>query len=240
MGPQWLQEVDRHFDPSKDLLIGLGPYKRKKGLLNLLVSYETFLTGTQYIAMAVLGMPYMGVGRNLAYRRIFFDKANEFSIFQKRLSGDDDLPVNHFGKRNRLALMTSRASLTWSEPPATFREWIHQKLRHFSAAPAYTFRSRVLLTLLHGCHSIFYLSLIGAFLLLPETGWVAGVWLGRSLAAMAFWSTLPAPWRDSRLLIWFPVLDLLYFFYYLLAGPVGILTRPSWKKNSAESGPRTL
>jgi cellulose synthase/poly-beta-1,6-N-acetylglucosamine synthase-like glycosyltransferase len=230
VGPHWLREVDRHVPDDKELVLGLGPYRRAKGLLNLFIQYETLLTGTQYIALASLGMPYMAVGRNLAYRRIFFDRADEFSAFRHRLSGDDDLPVNHFGKRQKLAVLTTRASLTWSTPPATLRGWIRQKLRHFSAAPAYTLRSKVVLALLHGCHAVFYISLFGAFFLLPDTAWVAGVWCGRSIAAMALLLTLPTPWRDRRITPWFPLLDLLWFVYYLLAGPVGILTRPTWKK----------
>ena len=48
----------------------------------------------QYLGMAIRGVPYMGVGRNLGYRRSLFFEKKGFGSHINLASGDDDLFVN--------------------------------------------------------------------------------------------------------------------------------------------------
>jgi biofilm PGA synthesis N-glycosyltransferase PgaC len=50
--------------------------------------------GMQYLGMAIRGIPYMGVGRNLAYRKDLFFRKKGFGAHNHIISGDDDLFVN--------------------------------------------------------------------------------------------------------------------------------------------------
>ncbi len=52
----------------------------------------------QYLGMAIRGVPYMGVGRNMAYRRSVFFANKGFGSHKHVVSGDDDLLVNNIAK----------------------------------------------------------------------------------------------------------------------------------------------
>ncbi|MCK7541052.1 MAG: hypothetical protein MZV63_64290 [Marinilabiliales bacterium] len=41
-------------------------------MLNRYVRHETMMIAMQYFGMAMAGVPYMGVGRNLSYRKTLF------------------------------------------------------------------------------------------------------------------------------------------------------------------------
>ena len=71
----WLaQMVAPLTNPDKAIVLGFSPYEHRPGFLNLLIRAETLFTAVQYVSLALAGQPYMGVGRNLAYRtQTFFD-----------------------------------------------------------------------------------------------------------------------------------------------------------------------
>ena len=70
--PQWLEGIASHFDDKTDFVLGYGGYFNKKGLLNKYIRYDCMTIAMQYLGMAIRGVPYMGVGRNLAYKRSLF------------------------------------------------------------------------------------------------------------------------------------------------------------------------
>jgi cellulose synthase/poly-beta-1,6-N-acetylglucosamine synthase-like glycosyltransferase len=69
---KWLQEIASAFDDKTDFVLGYGGYIKSKGLLNRYLRYDCAMIAMQYFGMAIRGVPYMGVGRNLAYRRSLF------------------------------------------------------------------------------------------------------------------------------------------------------------------------
>ena len=107
------------------------------GLLNDYIRYETMFTAMQYFGMAMAGVPYMGVGRNLAYRRSFFFEKGGFGPHNHIMSGDDDLFVNRNATPDNCSLMLSHDSFTLSVACQTTSEWIKQKRRHLTAAAWY-------------------------------------------------------------------------------------------------------
>ena len=77
----WLAGTVKAFDKETEIVLGYGAYLNEKGLINKLIRMDTFRIGMQYLALAEAGMPYMGVGRNLAYRKSFFLKQKGFFPF---------------------------------------------------------------------------------------------------------------------------------------------------------------
>jgi len=138
----WIKLMSRHFSSNKELILGIGKYERKKGLLNLLVRYETFMTAMTYISFAIKGHAYMGVGRNMGYRKDLFYKHKGFASHLKVLSGDDDLFVNEASTRQNTTVEISTDSFTYSTPPDTFRKWFRQKRRHLTTGKYYKASSK--------------------------------------------------------------------------------------------------
>lgn len=135
--PHWISMMVSHFREKVDFVIGYGGYIQGEGLLNKYIRYESMMVAIQYLGMALKGFPYMGVGRNLAYRRSLFFGRKGFGSHNHVISGDDDLFVNS----NATALNTSvefrREAHTRSKSARSFREWFIQKKRHMTTAPFY-------------------------------------------------------------------------------------------------------
>jgi len=139
---QWLQKMVSRLSRDKEIVLGYGRYEKRRGLLNVLIRYETVFTAIQYFSFALKGRPYMGVGRNLAYRKALFFKNRGFSNHYHIASGDDDLFVNEHAGRNNTAIEIDPESHTISIPKTTFGNWIRQKQRHLSAGNLYDRGSR--------------------------------------------------------------------------------------------------
>lgn len=145
--PFWLREVAAAAAGDADIIIGYGAYMPDTGILNRYIRYETMFTAMQYFGMAMAGVPYMGVGRNLAYRRSFFFEKGGFGPHNHIMSGDDDLFVNRNSTPDNISLMLSHDSFTLSVAERNITSWGKQKRRHFLAAAYYRKKDKVRLFL---------------------------------------------------------------------------------------------
>jgi len=158
----WITRMVRNFTPETEFVLGYGAYIEKKGLLNKLITYDTLFIALQYLGMAAARKPYMGVGRNLAYRKETFFAQKGFAATLGLSSGDDDLMVNKASNSRNTRVEISPDSITWSEPNATLRGWLYQKQRHLSVSSYYKESSKFRLSLEPITRGLFYLSFIAA------------------------------------------------------------------------------
>ena len=157
----WIREMMKGFSNEQtELVLGFSPYFEKKGLLNHIIGYDTLFNGLQYMGMARAGKPYMGVGRNLAYKRETFFSVGGFKGLLGNRAGDDDLFVNRIANAANTVVVNNPNSIVWSVPKTTWREWFHQKRRHLSVSPQYRTRSKIQVTLEPLSRGIFYASLL--------------------------------------------------------------------------------
>ena len=141
----WIWEMMNGFDCQEgtDVVLGFGAHFKGKGMLNRMIRYDTLFNGLHYLGAARCKHPYMGVGRNLAYKKEWFLSHNGFSPYLGEMAGDDDLIVNHYATGKTTATVTCPKSVTWSPTKQTWQEWWHQKRRHLSVSPHYTAWSRL-------------------------------------------------------------------------------------------------
>ena len=162
----WIREMMTGFAQEQtEVVLGFSPYFEKKGLLNRLIGYDTLFNGLQYMGMARAGKPYMGVGRNLAYKRETFFSTGGFKGLLSNRAGDDDLFVNRIATHKNTTVVCNRDSLMWSVPKTTWREWFYQKRRHLSVSPQYRTRSKIRLTLEPLSRGLLYAGVISSFVL---------------------------------------------------------------------------
>ncbi len=153
----WATKMSQNYSTSKQLILGYGKYKKhKKSLLNKLIRFETLITAIQYFSYSKIGLPYMGVGRNIAYTKTLFFNNNGFVNHMKIKSGDADLFVNEVANNKNTAICFSENSFTISEPKKTYKDWIQQKRRHISTAILYQKKHKFLLGLFYISQLLFY------------------------------------------------------------------------------------
>jgi len=157
--------------PGEDFVLGYGAIKKESGIVNKLARYDTYANAVQYLGLANLGSPYMGVGRNLAYTRALYDGINGFKSYYHIMSGDDDLLVNHHARPKRTRVCYQEEAHTISKAPKGWKDWWNKKRRHLSVSKYYTRRSRWLLHMHNAPLALYYASLI-ALLTLDGPIWI--------------------------------------------------------------------
>ncbi len=226
---QWIHTMSKQFAADKTFVIGYSPYQKQGGLLNAFIRFETLLTAIQYFSFALWGKPYMGVGRNLAYRRSFFLEKKGFNTFLSITGGDDDLFVNQHARTANAAVCLEKESHMLSFPKQTWNAFFKQKIRHLSVGKYYRFNHRLLLGLLSLSWLVtWWLGIPLVFF--TEDYWIIGILLTRTL-----FLTLVVQVATNRLgqrfEVWLvPVLDFIYAFYYLVTGLVALRSKKvQWK-----------
>lgn len=155
----WAQSMIDHLSPSKkEIVLGYSPYMINGSLLSYWVHFEAWLVGIQYLSYAARGMPYMGVGRNLLYRKKLVS-ADTFSSYGHLASGDDDLTVMQIATAQNTAINLDQNSFVETESPATLRHYFAQKRRHYSTSSSYKCSHQALLTTYSLSQILFYLML---------------------------------------------------------------------------------
>lgn len=157
---KWLENMVKSFSTDKQIVLGYGAYKKNKSLTNYIQVFDTLFIGIQYLNYAIAGYPYMGVGRNMGYRKSFFESSKGFSKHLDIQSGDDDLFVNDFAKGKNTTVCISPESITLSEEKENFSAFLKQKERHLSTSSKYKFRSKFFIGTELGSRFLFYLGLL--------------------------------------------------------------------------------
>lgn len=159
----WISEMMKGYGPGKEIVIGYGPYIKEKTFLNKLLRFDTFMIGLQYLSAGLANKAYMGVGRNLSYKKELFFKNKGFATHYHITSGDDDLFVNQAANKTNTAVVIHKESFTYSVPAKNFTGWSRQKARHLSTSGLYTNSSRNRLLFLHVANYLFWALAIVAF-----------------------------------------------------------------------------
>jgi poly-beta-1,6-N-acetyl-D-glucosamine synthase len=227
---KWLRSMVSRFSDKKQLVLGYGPYKEEKTFLNRVIRFDTVMIAVHYFSMALNRVPYMGVGRNLAYTKTLFNSVSGFKSHYAVPSGDDDLFVQEAAGKRNYAVQLDPDSFVYSDPKTTWEAFVIQKTRHYRTSPRYkVFKKTMLgiyplLTLLH---------LVSFVILLCEPEWRIHAGCGMALVLIIKWWLLGRCFnrlKGNGFVALLPLLDLLYaiilpFFYYSTAQK-----RPSkWK-----------
>ena len=225
----WIQSMAQDFSPKKTIVLGYGKYKAHNTLLNILVRFETLSTAIQYFSYAKLGSPYMGVGRNLGYKKSEFFKTNGFISHIQVRSGDDDLFIQEAATKTNTTISLDSKSFTISNPPVTFKEWFRQKRRHISTSSYYTFKHKFFLGLYFISKLLFYFS---AILLLFFMSWkLITLLLGIYIISLYLVFGLSAKrLQEKKLLLFFPILDFSLLLFQFTIFISNTFSKPThWK-----------
>jgi biofilm PGA synthesis N-glycosyltransferase PgaC len=141
----WLAGMADAMRPGVDLVLGVGATAGAPGPLNAWVRWETAHTAIQYLGWALAGLPYMGVGRNLAYRKAVWEGVGGFAAHGDWPSGDDDLFVASVARPGRVAAVWKGSAQTLTQAPPDPAAWRRQRRRHFSTGGRYPVRARLAL-----------------------------------------------------------------------------------------------
>jgi len=228
--PNWLRDMQYALKGEKEIVLGYGPYLRRAGWLNRFIRYETAYTAIQYLSFALAGIPYMGVGRNLAYTRSLFLRNGGFTNHLHLASGDDDLFVNQVADHTNTTIALRPTTFVYSAPRSSWRGYYYQKSRHLTTGTKYRPMHQLMLGALSASHFLHY---AGAAFLLGYGQYIFLVII-LALVRMGVVSFLGRrifhKLNETDLGKWMPLLDAAYLGYYLLFAPVLLIGNvKQWK-----------
>jgi len=223
---QWLKSMVSRFDSKTEIVLGYGPFIPQKGFLNRLIRFDGAMIGIQYLSFALARVPYMGVGRNLAYRKDLFYKVKGFASHYHIPSGDDDLFVNEAATNSNVSVVIQKDAFCFTEAKTTFRQWWIQKQRHLLTGKRYKGKHKFLLGLYVLSQWIFFAAFTTALILQFQWMVVTGIFVVRLLIQMLIFNSCFNKLEEKGLLLLTPILELYFLFFY----PVITLARMMRKK----------
>jgi cellulose synthase/poly-beta-1,6-N-acetylglucosamine synthase-like glycosyltransferase len=226
---QWLQYLVKPLSEGKEIVAGYSPYAYHNTFLNAMIRYETYFTAVQYCSLALVGMPYMAVGRNMAYTRSLFQKSRNFYSNKAPLSGDDDLLVNELANEHNVAMVTDARSVMLSDAFSTWQAWITQKIRHYGAGHHYKPEHRLVLGIFYISWLAFYI--LAALLLFFHTHkwFIAAVVFLSLLYKLLISRMLMQRFRCTDLWIYQPLFDFLLPLFLFTLGTLSLIQQSQWK-----------
>lgn len=227
----WIKNMSSQFTAKKTIVLGYGAYEKMgNSFLNKIIRFETLITATQYFSWAKIGKPYMGVGRNMAYKREEFFKVRGFMDHMKIRSGDDDLFINQAANKDNTSICYLPESFTYSTPKTTFKEWFSQKRRHVSTAKHYKIFDRNQLSVFYASQFLFLL--LPIVLLIFQFQWIAvlSIISFRYLFAWISIGFAAGKLKEKDVMYWFPIIEIVLTLTHLNVFISNAFSKPvHWK-----------
>jgi glycosyltransferase involved in cell wall biosynthesis len=228
---KWLSYISSKFSNEKSIVLGYGAYEKQQfSFLNKLIRFETVMTALQYFSYAKLGRPYMGVGRNMAYRKELFFNNSGFNNHMSLKSGDDDLFINEVSNPENTAICYAEESFTLSKPKTSVKDWILQKRRHISTAKFYKTKHKLLLGLFYSSQLLFWLLSILLFILQYKWQWILVLVIFRFVIQILSFGLAAKKLNEIELIILTPLLEIFLILTQLIIFSANLISKPKhWK-----------
>ena len=232
---EWIKGMVECLLPEKQIVLGFSPYYTESSLLNKLIRYETFITALQYFSLAIKGQPYMGVGRNLMYRKSLFLENKGFAKHTNIVGGDDDLFMNDVATAENTTVCLNPDTFMYSVPKSTWEAWYRQKTRHLSVSKYYRFENKLILGSLASTQIFSWILL---FVLIPFTLQtvllyaVLGVFALRLIAQWIVFAKANQRFDNIFKSATLPLWDFIFTLYFLIMGVNNLIPRKKkmrWK-----------
>lgn len=216
---RWIAEMQGAIRSPCEIALGYSPYQKERGILNAFIRFETIYTAIQYLSFSIIHLPYMGVGRNLAYRKSLFQKTGGFESHAHIASGDDDLFINAAANSINTKIILRPGAFVFSEPKHTWRGYYHQKSRHLTTGRRYRVIHQLLLGGLSASHALHYLGIV-TLLFRPALALSALFFYVVRIGVVALlYRRILVKLQDPGLRPWVPCLDAAFVLFYLLFAP---------------------
>tara|TARA_R110002072_G_scaffold150355_2_gene298651 strand:- start:365 stop:1483 length:1119 start_codon:yes stop_codon:yes gene_type:complete len=217
----WLNEMMAAYLPETEIVLGHGRFKKSPGFLNAFLRYECFSSACQYFSFAVKGNAYMGVGRNLSYKKSLFEKSKSLKKHSKILSGDDDLLVNEMANEKNVNACILPQAHTISEAKTTWWAYFAQKRRQLQAGNYYKASHRFRLFIFGFAHLVFNISTLILLLISLNIAVILSIFVVKMTVQFYFQRKIAKQLGDKDLQVFAGFLEIIY---YPLISIIGIST----------------
>ena len=212
---QWLRQMARNFTPATEIVLGYSNYEKVPGWFNKKITFDTLLNSMRYLGMALSGHPYMGTGRNLAYRKALYYKQKGFTSHLNLQRGEDDLFINETSNGHNTRVETSAESIIRISTPKYKRMWSEERISYMTTSRFFKGTIRYLMGFETCSRLLFYIAVIATVVnsFLSHQWIVLGIvfllWLLRFLIQITVFRNASKDLGERKFYALLPVFDFL-------------------------------
>ena len=129
---QWVYEYAKTFENGIDIVIGCCQLQINKSLFKNYILFDNLFSGVKYISMALSKRPYMGIGRNMAFRKSLFFDNKGFSSVLNIEDGEDNVFINRISTKENTAVVASPQSMVVSNVVDSLSGWRKIKSKYLA------------------------------------------------------------------------------------------------------------
>ena len=226
----WVARMAANFSTGAQIVLGYSPYIKSKNFLNPMIRFETLKSAINYLSAALIGDPYMGIGRNLAYTKTLFFNAKGFAAHMHIMAGDDDLFVNQNATEDNTIIEIHPEAFTHTIAKTTLNSWYRQKKRHLGVGKYYKAKHRRILTFDAITGGLFYLLLTLCLVFNFEPILAISIFIFRLILLYLIYKKIFRKLDSSDLLWSLPLLDVFYYTYLNVFGFIASFIKTTqWK-----------
>lgn len=207
----WISSMQKAFEDKSEIVLGYAPFISEAGFLNVLVRFDAFITALNYLSFALLGMPYKGIGRNLAYSKKMFYQKHGFINHYRINFGDDDLFINQAATKINTRICIHPDSFTYGKPEKSFKKWLIQNKNNFLTSSLYKFKHRFFLATYPFSLFLFY---IASIYLIVLNSWLIVVlilFIIRLISFLFIQKSIMQKLKEQKLLLISPLLEIVLY-----------------------------
>ena len=208
----WLKEMQSHFTPKNNIVLGYWNYPYKKGFFHQLIRYDIFFESIKHFSFAIAKKPYAGSGNNLAYTKSSFLAQKGFARNARTPDGYDHLMVYNLGRKGDIATNYKSRSRIENRHPHPLTNWRNVYENYFGTRTFFTSKFKILLDLEPISRIIFHISFF--FLLFPTQLLVLSLplWMIRMVLFLISIKITSKHWEERKIFISSYVNDILLIF----------------------------
>lgn len=226
---QWLKSLAKHFSPDTDIVLGYCNYNENKGFFAKRIISDMVLVSMRFLGRAIKGKPYMGIGKNMAYRKDIYQRHHGFHNQLPLLRGDDDLFINEIANKQNTKVAVEQNSIMRMPLPEYKKDWIADKIGYEVTGSHYKGTSRLSNSLETWTAFLFnILVIVSLFTNIFRQDWILTVliliiWLTRTIIMMTVFHKTSKVLGEN-LSTYFFIYDIMRPFYSLSL-KIGYITR---------------
>lgn len=136
---KWIREFATVFAEGKEVVLGYCKLDIDKKIpMRRFIQYDNLIHSLKYLSMAIVHKPFMGIGRNMAYKKELFFKEKGFSPILNIDGGEDDLFINKISNGKNTGVVISTESMTESNVVDSFSTWRSLKSKYLYTKQFYS------------------------------------------------------------------------------------------------------
>lgn len=121
---KWIEQYGIEFAKGNDVVLGFCKLNiARKTRMRKFMLYDNMMHGLKYFSMSIAGKPFMGIGRNMGYRKELFFRHKGFSAILNIEGGEDDLFINKIVKGQKTSTILQPESMTTTDMVDNFFTW---------------------------------------------------------------------------------------------------------------------